>query len=68
MMMIPIVICALGMIPKGLVKGLEGLEIGKCAEIIQTLLRLARMLRIPGDLRTLAVTWTSMKDHQLMPV
>ena len=44
---IPIVIGALGTIPKGLVKGLEGLEIGGQAETIQTtaLLRSATILR-----------------------
>ena len=44
---IPIVIGALGTFTKGLVKGLEDLEIKGRAETIQTtaLLRLARMLR-----------------------
>ena len=42
-----IVIGALGMIPKGLVRGLEELEIGGKIKTIQTiaLLRLARILR-----------------------
>ena len=43
----PVVIGALGAIPKGLVKGLEDLEIREQAETIQTtaLLRLTRILR-----------------------
>ena len=47
MTVIPIVIGALGTIPKGLEKGLEDLEIRKQIEIIQmtVLFRLARMLR-----------------------
>ena len=46
-MVIPIVIGALGTIPKRLVKGLEELEIKGHVEIIQTtaLLRSARILR-----------------------
>ena len=45
--MIPIVVGVLGIIPKGLVKGLEDLEIRRLAEIIQTtaLLRSARILK-----------------------
>ena len=60
---IPIVIGALGAIPKRLVKGLVTLEIGRGAETIQTsaLLRLEKNL---GDLKTHAVTQTSMKDLQ----
>ena len=44
---IPIVICAFGTNPKGLVKGLEEFEIKRRAEPIQTtaLLRSARILR-----------------------
>ena len=44
---IPIVICVLGTIPKGLVKRLDDLEIREQVETIQTtaLLRLARILR-----------------------
>ena len=56
---IPIVIGALGTIPKGLVKKLKELRIGELAEIIQTttLLRSIRKYgKIPGDLRRLAVT------------
>ena len=44
---VPIVIGALGTITKGLLKGLEDLEIGRLVETIQTivLLRTARILR-----------------------
>ena len=44
---IPIVVGALGTIPRGLVKGLEDLEIGGQVEIIQNtaLIRTARILR-----------------------
>ena len=46
-MIIPIVIGALGIVTKGLVKGLEDLELTGRVESIQTtaLLRLARILR-----------------------
>ena len=46
--MVPIVIGALGTIDKGLVKGLEDLEVGERVETIQTtaLLRTARILRL----------------------
>ena len=44
---IPVIIGALGMVLKGVVRGLEELEIGGRAETIQTtaLLRSARLLR-----------------------
>ena len=44
---IPIVIGAFGTVTKGLLKGLEDLEVGQQVEIIQTtaLLRMARILR-----------------------
>ena len=44
---VPIVIGALGTITKGLLKGLEDLEVGRRVETIQTtaLLRTARLLR-----------------------
>ena len=47
MSVIPIVVFALGTIPKGLVKELEELEIGERAANIKTiaLLRLARVLK-----------------------
>ena len=71
MMIIPVVIGALGTIPKGLVKGLEDLKIrGQVKTILTTaLLRLVRILiKTPGDLRRLAVTQTLVKNHQLMVV
>ncbi len=45
--LIPIVIGAFGIVTKGLLKGLEDLEIGRRVETIQTtaLLRTARILR-----------------------
>ena len=59
MTVIPIVVGALGTVPKGLVKGLKDLEIRNQVETIQTtaLLRLARILRrvleTRGDLLSL---------------
>ena len=67
MTIIPIVIGALGIVTKGLLKGLEDLEVGGQVETIQTtiLLRTARILKkTPGDLRRLAVTQTPVKDNQ----
>ena len=60
---IPIVDGTLGMIPKGLVKGLEDFEIREQIETIQTttLLWLARILKrvleIWGDLLSLKLQW-----------
>ena len=65
---VPIVIDMLGTISKGLLKGLEDLEVGGRVETIQTtaLLRTARILRRGlEDLRRLAVTQTPVKNHQL---
>ena len=47
MTIIPIVICAFGTVTRGLLKGLEDLEVGGRVETIQTttLLRTARILR-----------------------
>ena len=44
---VPIVIGALGTVTKGLLKGLEDLEVGEQVETIQTtaLMRMARILR-----------------------
>ena len=50
---------ALGTIPKGLVRGLEELEIGGRAVIIGQ-----NTEKSPGDLRTLAFTRTPVTDHQ----
>ena len=65
---VPIVIGALGTVTKGLLKGLEDLEVGGRVETIQTtaLLRTARLLRRVletwGDLLSLKLQW---KNHQL---
>ena len=53
---VPTVISALGTITKGLLKGLEDLEVSGRVEIIQE--------KSPGDLRRLAVTKTPVKNHQ----
>ena len=60
---VPIVIGALGIITKRLLKGLEDLEVGGRVETIQTtaLLRTARILRRVletwGDLLSLKLQW-----------
>ena len=56
---IPIVICVFGTVTKGLLKGLEDLELSDFIENGQN------TEKIPGDLRRLAVTQTPVKDHQL---
>ena len=65
---VPVVIGTFGTITKGLLKGLEDLEFGGRLGTIQMteLLRTARILRSPGDLRRLAVTQTPVKNHQLI--
>ena len=63
---VPIVIDVLGTITKGLLKGLEDLEVGGRVETIQTtaLLRTARILRRVletwGDLLSLKLQWKTM--------
>ena len=67
---IPIVIGAFGTVTKGLVKGLEDLEVGSWRpsgdhpndSMIENAQNIEKSL---GDLRRLAVTQTPMKDHQL---
>ena len=60
---VPIVISALGTVTKGLLKGLEDLEVGGRVETIQmtVLLRTARILRRVletwGDLLSLKFLW-----------
>ena len=60
---VPIVIGALGTVTKGLLKGLEDLEVGGRVETIQTtaLLRMAKILRRVletwGDLLSLKLQW-----------
>ena len=62
-MIVPIVIGALGTITKGLLKGLEDLEVGGWIETIQTtpLIRMARIMRRVletwGDLLSLKLQW-----------
>ena len=62
-MIVPIVISALGTITKGLLKGLEDLEVGRRVETIQmtALLRttriLSRVLETWGDLLSLRLQW-----------
>ena len=61
---VPIVIGAFGIITKGLLKGLEDLEVGGRVETIKmtALLRTARNPEMsPGDLRRLADTQTPVK-------
>ena len=66
---VPIVIGALGTISKGLLKGLEDLEVGGRVETIQTieLLRTARMLRRVldtwGDLLSLKLQWKPISQY-----
>ena len=65
---VPIVIGALGTITKGLLKGLEDLEVGGRVETIRTtaLLRTGQNPETsPGDLRRLALTQNPVKNHQL---
>ena len=69
MTIIRVVIGTLGTVTKGLVPGLEDLEITGRMETVQTtaLLRSAsqNIEKSPRDLRRLAVTQTPVKDHQL---
>ena len=58
-----IVISMLGIIIKGLVQGLEDLELRGQVEIIQTAALITK--KSPGDLRRLAVIQTSVKNYQL---
>ena len=52
---VPIMIGALGTITKGLLKGLEDLEVGGRVETIQTTAR--RVLETWGDLLSLKLQW-----------
>ena len=64
---VPIAISALGTITKGLLKGLEDLEVGGRVETIQTtaLLRTAkiprRVLETWGDLLSLRLQWKTIR-------
>ena len=62
---IPVVIDAFGTVTKGLLKGLEDLELGHHPDY-SIAKNCQNTETSPGDLRTLAVTQTLMKDHQLM--
>ena len=65
---IPIVIGAFGTVTKGLLKGLEDLEVGGPVETIQNnsiIENGQNTEKSPGDLRRLAVTQSSVRDHQL---
>ena len=67
---IPIVIGAFGTVTKGLLKGLEDLEVGGRVLTIQTTANNSiiengqNTEKSPGDLRKLAVTQSLVKDHQ----
>ena len=63
MTIISVVIGALGTVTKGLLKGLEDLEVGGRVEII--IENGQNTEESPGDLRRLAVTQSPVKDHQL---
>ena len=65
---IPIVIGAFGTVTKGLLKGLEDLEVGGRVETIQNdsiTENGQNTKKSPGDLRRLAVTQTPVKNHRL---
>ena len=68
-MIVPIMIGALGTITKGLLKGLEDLEIGGRADRDYPNDSIAmnghNPETSPGDLRRLAVTQTPLKNYQL---
>ena len=66
---VPIVIGALGIVTKGLLKGLENLEVGWRVETIpnDSIAKDGQNTETsPGDLRRLAVTQTPVKNHQLI--
>ena len=57
---------AFSTVTKGLLKGLEYLEVGGQVKTIQTTVENRQNPgKIPGDLRRLAITQTPVKDHQL---
>ena len=65
---VSILIGALGTVIKGLIQGLEDLEIRVRVETIQTTASLRSvgiMRRVPGDQKKFAVTQNPVKDHQL---
>ena len=63
---IPIVIVAFDTVTKGLLKGLEELEVGGRVEQGYSIIENGQNTETsPGDLTRLAVTQTPVKDHQL---
>ena len=65
---IPIVIGAFGTVTKGLLKGLEDLEVGG-RHPNDSIIENGQNTKInSGDLRRLAVTQTPVKDHRLTPM
>ena len=63
---IPIVIGAFGTVTKGLLKGLEDMEVAGRVETIQTTAfpeNGQNTEKSPGDLRRLVVTQTPVKNH-----
>ena len=63
---IPIVIDVFGRVTKGLLKGLEDLEVGGRVETKNSITENGQNTeKSPGDLRIRAVTQTPVKDHQL---
>ena len=60
-----IVIGAFGTVTKGLLKGLEDLEVSGRVEAIQTIENGQNIEKSPGDLTRLTVTQTPVKNDQL---
>ena len=61
----PIVIGAFGTVTKGLLKGLEDLEVNGRVDTIQTTIENGQNTKkSPGHLKRLAVTQTLVKDYQ----
>ena len=60
------VIGTLGMVPKGLKRALEELEIRRQIETFQTIEISYNTKKSPEDLKSLDVTQIIVKDHQLM--
>ena len=65
MAIIPIVIGAFGTVSKGLLKGLEDLEVGiSGVHLNNSIIENGQNReKSPGDLRRLAITQTPVKDH-----
>ena len=64
--MIQVATSILGNIPKALARWLEESEIREQAEIIKNTALLRSTEKSRGHLKRLAVTWSPMKDHQLI--